>query len=159
MRSDHLQNQIAEIFHGTTHPLFMPTKTIVDAWQGWTADDYEVGVKGVSTGFGDEAGVKGLSTGFGERSSSPDDDVQGDNRTDTASFEIQRNVASKSEPQEVEKENINIAKKEKEGEEEDNRARVDSIVIAIATARKRSVVSSRPTQGLQRLEMDQNCGA
>ena len=116
--------------------------------QGWTADDYEIG-------------VKGMSADFSERPNSPgDDDVRGDGRTvATTNIQTQRNVASEGEPQEeVERENV-AKEPQKEGEEQNIRERSNSIAASISAVRSLPVVNSRPTQGLQRLEMEQNCGA
>lgn len=105
-----------------------------------------------------------MSADFDEMpNSTRDDEEQGANRPFMASTQIQRNVASESKPQEAEKENI--VKKEQPEEEQSNRARDEaiardeSIAHSVATARNLPVVTSRPTQGLQRLEMDQNIGA
>lgn len=89
-------------------------------WQGWTADDYEVG-------------IRGMMADVGARLNSPGYDVQADNRPDAANIQTQRNAASKRKPKEVDHGHIakkeNIVKKEKKREEEGNRGRRGSMAI------------------------------
>lgn len=125
--------------------------------QGWTADDYEVG-------------VKDMSADLSEMPNSPDDGLQGDNRTtiDTTNIPMQRDVASESESQlqeepESGKKKVTKEDKEKEGGQEGSQERGDSISDSIAAARNMPIVPSRPAQTqtrvLRRLEIEENCGA